>query len=81
MQEVYIDGSLGETKGFDVGALRKSLEDLNVDHVRVFNQETGGQIQVEINDLKSMIVEAVEVALKKHEIMRQYQQLPEDSDG
>ena len=53
MQDVYRDGSGGEIKGFNVEGLKKSLADLNVDHVEVFN--TGSEAHKKavgrINDL------------------------------
>jgi len=54
MRDVYKDGSMGEIRDLDFNELQKSLEDVKVDHVRVFNRETGGQIQIEINDLKEL---------------------------
>jgi len=75
MRDVYKDGSMGEIRDLDFNELQKSLEDVKVDHVRVFNRETGGQIQIEINDLKTIISDAIGEALKKWEIMYQYRRL------
>lgn len=80
MQEVYNDGTLGKIRDLDLERLQDFLSDPNVDHVRVFNRETGGQVQVEINDLKSMITEAVGTAFEKNEIAVRYQQLIENGD-
>ena len=73
MQEVYRDGTLGEIKDFDVKEMEKALLNSEVDHVRVFNRETGGQIQIEVNDLQDMLANAVVAGLKRWEIMRQYE--------
>ena len=75
MQDVYKNGSMGEIRNLDFNELKKSLENSEVDHVRVFDRETGGQIHIEINDLKTMIADAVGEALKKREIMQQYKRL------
>lgn len=75
MQNVYHDGSVGEIKDFGLIELQKSLKDLNVDHVKVFNRETGGQVEIEMHDLQVMITGAVEAALKKREIMQQFEAL------
>ncbi len=75
MQEVYRNGSSGEIEDFNFEDLQKSLENKNVDHVKVFNRETDGKIEIEINDLTAMIIEAVDTAFKKNEIMNQYNKL------
>ncbi len=75
MQEVYKNGTLGMINDFDVEKLRASLLNPTVDHVRVFDREKGGQIQIEISDLKTMIIDAVEMALKKQDILNQYEKI------
>lgn len=80
MQEVSTEGKLGEIEDFDIERLKKSLSNPMVDHVRVFDSEKGGQIQIEVNDLKLMITEAVKAALKERDIVRQYEKLMSEGE-
>jgi len=75
MQEVYKSGERGEVQDFDLGVLEKALSNPAVDHVRVFDKETGGRIDVEASSLKQMIVDAVGEALAKQKIMDDYGRL------
>ena len=72
MQKVNLSGRLGEVQDFDLFGLEKSIADPEVDYVRVFNRGKGCQMQVEKNELKALITEAVDEALERRSVLRAY---------
>lgn len=66
MQEVYRNGALGEIIDFSNEALVESLKKDQVDHVRIFNKETGNKIGLNQVDEKT-IEDIVERKLLEHE--------------
>lgn len=81
MQEVSLDGIMGQLEDFDMEKLKESLLKPTVDHVRVFNKETGGKvIMIETEQLKRIIIEAVNTAFEKRDIEYQYEKLTKKTD-
>ena len=47
MQEVYRDGRIGQVKDFTVDELKQALLNAQVDHVRVFERDSGNQVGIQ----------------------------------
>lgn len=49
MQDVRHDGSVGEEKELNLQELYEKMADPDIDHVRVFNKETGNKVPIQKN--------------------------------
>ncbi len=54
MQEVYKNGMTGEAIKFELDKLKKSLENPEVDHVKVFDKEKGNKLCAGCNKRKRL---------------------------
>ena len=58
MQPVFKDGALGTIEPFSVERVETLLKHVNIDHVRVFNQDSGNNVgldSIEEQNLKTKI--------------------------
>lgn len=62
MRAVFKDGTLGDIKDFDSDLMNELLTKQNIDHMRIFNRDNGGQvgiIDIENEQLESRIQDII----------------------
>ena len=78
MQEVFKNGQLGIVQDFDADKLIELLKNEQIDHMRVFEKETGNQVglsQIEEKDIDNKIAKEVTYQLERRSIMADFQAL------